>query len=356
MEIDRCADHWLNRCLPRSPDRSRLQARWATLIGARAEDKPELFTQHKQDRRVDTIVSDGLPGFPASRTPIGEESGPCPEPVRIGYRSFDRQWIIPDKRLINRPNPTLWAVRSNQQLYLTVLHQEIPSSGPAVTFTAEIPDVHHYRGNFGGRVYPLWLDAAATIPNTVPGLLDQLSRTYQQPVAAEDVFAYLAAVLAHPGYVQVFAQDLTTPGIRVPLTTSADLFARAVAVGRRVLWLHTYGQRLTDHSDQRPRRGPRLSSATAPKVLAEHPIPSDPDGMPDLLDYDPEAQQLQVGSGRTATSRPACGTTTSPASTFWASGSATAARRASARSWGIDACPTFRSFSPTGGLRSKPRS
>jgi Type ISP C-terminal specificity domain/N-6 DNA Methylase len=173
-----------------APDKATLQARWATLIGARAEDKPELFIEHKQDRRVDTIVSDGLPGFPASPTPIGEESGPCPEPVRIGYRSFDRQWIVPDKRLINRPNPTLWSVRSNQQLYVTVLHQEIPSSGPAVTFTAEIPDVHHYRGNFGGRAYPLWLDAAATTPNTVPGLLDQLSRTYQQPVAAEDLFAY----------------------------------------------------------------------------------------------------------------------------------------------------------------------
>jgi Type ISP C-terminal specificity domain len=105
-------------------------------------------------------------------------------------------------------------------------------------------------------------------------------------------------VLAHPGYVKVFAPDLTTPGIRVPLTASADLFARAVAVGRRVLWLHAYGQRLTDPSDQRPRRVPRLPSATAPKVLAEHPIPSDPDGMPDQLDYDPATQQVQVGSGR----------------------------------------------------------
>ena len=29
-------------------------------------------------------------------------------PVRYGFRSFDRQWIIPDNRVINQPNPELW--------------------------------------------------------------------------------------------------------------------------------------------------------------------------------------------------------------------------------------------------------
>jgi Type ISP C-terminal specificity domain/N-6 DNA Methylase len=280
-----------------APDKPTLQERWMTLLGARAEDKPDLFIEHKRDRRVDTVLSDGLPGFPASRTPIGEETGLCPEPVQIGYRSFDRQWIIPDKRVINQPNPTLWSARSQHQAYLTAPNQSVPSSGPAVTFTGEIPDAHHYHGR-GGRVFPLWLDAAATVPNIAPGLLDRLSRSYLHPITAEDIFSYLAAVLAHPGYVKVFTRDLTTPGVRAPLTTSADLFARAVAIGRKVLWLHTYGQRLTDPSNERPRRAPRLPPLTAPKVLAEHPIPSDPDGMPDLLDYHPETQQLQVGSGR----------------------------------------------------------
>jgi hypothetical protein len=138
-----------------APDKPTLHSRWATLVGAQTEDKPELFLEAKEGHRIHTVVSDALPGFLANCTPIGEETGPCPEPVRIGYRSFDRQWIIPDKRLINRPNATLWAVRSDQQVYLTVLLQEIPTSGPAVTFTAHIPDVHHYKGIFGGRAYPL---------------------------------------------------------------------------------------------------------------------------------------------------------------------------------------------------------
>jgi hypothetical protein len=282
-----------------APDTATLEQRWAALIGANAKDKPGLFLEHEQDRRMDTTLADGLPGFPARPTPIGEETGPSPEPVRIGYRSFDQQWIIPDKRLINRPNPTLWAVRSPRQVYLTALHRTSPQSGPAVTFTAEIPEHDHYKGNFSGRAYPLWLDAAGTVPNVVPRLLEHLSSVYGDTVTAEDLFAYLAGVLAHPGFVATFAADLSTPGIRVPITTDIALFERAAVIGRRVLWLHAYGQRFTDPADGRPHQPPRLPSERRPRVLAEHPIPSNPDTMPDgELGYDPATQELRVGAGR----------------------------------------------------------
>jgi hypothetical protein len=181
--------------------------------------------------------------------------------------------------------------------------------GRAVRFTPEIPDVHHYKGNFGGRVFPLWLDAAATVPNAVPGLVEHLSRTYQHPVNAGDVFSYLAAVLAHPGYVKVFTKDLTTPGIRVPLTASLELFARAVAIGRKVLSLHTYGQRLTDPSDEGANSAPRLPPPTAPKVLAGPSTvgPQMACPTPSTTTLEPRScMSARVGS---ATSRLACGAT-----------------------------------------------
>src|SRR6516225_8867369 len=84
---------------------------------------------------------------------VAEEGGACVRPVRYGFRSFDRQWIIPDNRLINRPNPTLWEHHSSKQLYLTALMQHSPRGGPAVTFTSIIPDLHHYKGSFGGRTF-----------------------------------------------------------------------------------------------------------------------------------------------------------------------------------------------------------
>jgi len=125
----------------------------------------------------------------------------------IGYRSFDRQWIIPDKRLINRPNPALWGVRSGGQVYLTAPQDTTPTSGPAATLSAEVPDVHHYKGSFGGRVYALWLDPEGTTPNVVPGLLGLLGPQYGHPVSGEDLFAYLAAVLVNPAYTALYAQE-----------------------------------------------------------------------------------------------------------------------------------------------------
>jgi hypothetical protein len=280
-----------------APDAETLQRRWRRLITAPLEDRPALMQEHPKDRHVHKVIADGLPGFTARPTTIAEETGRCSDPIRIGYRSFDRQWIIPDKRLINRPNPTLWGIRSTTQVYLTAPHDTTPTSGPAATFTSEIPDLHHYHGR-GGRAYPLWLDPAGSLPNVVSGLLELLTDRYEEPVTAEDLFAYLATVLSHPGYPATFADDLSTPGLRVPLTADPQLFTKAAALGRRVIWLHSYGERFVDASDGRPRGVPRLPTERAPKVLAGAAIPSEPERMPDSLTYDASAHELHVGQGR----------------------------------------------------------
>ena len=67
---------------------------------------------------------------------------------------------------------------------------------------------------------------AATQPNFKPALLAHLAKVYGQPVKAEDVMAYLAAVMAHPAFTARFASDLVRPGLRVPLTADANLFAK----------------------------------------------------------------------------------------------------------------------------------
>jgi hypothetical protein len=286
-----------------APDAETLRRRWRRLTTAAVEERPELMQEHRRDRHVHKVVSDGLPGFPARPTTIAEETGRCSDPVRIGYRSFDRQWIIPDKRLINQPNPTLWGVRSTAQVYLTAPHDTTPTSGPAAAFTAEVPDLHHYHGR-GGRAYPLWLDPSGTVPNVVPGLLNLLTDRYGEPVSAEDLFGYLAAVLCHPGYPATFADELSTPGLRIPLTADPQLFAKASALGRRVVWLHSYGERFVDAREGRPPGTPRLPTGRAPKVLAGAAVPSDPERMPDSLTYDASVQELHVGEGRIANVTP----------------------------------------------------
>ena len=63
--------------------------------------------------------------------------------------------------------------------------------------------------------------------------LTYLAKIYGQPVKAEDVMAYVAAVMAHPAFTARFKADLVRPGLRVPVTADAKLFAEAVALGSK---------------------------------------------------------------------------------------------------------------------------
>jgi hypothetical protein len=192
--------------------------------------------------------------------------------------------------------PQLWSQLSDRQVFATAPEDVSPTSGPALTLTGLIPDQHHYHGR-GGRAYSLWLDRAATQPNIKPGLLTYLAKIYGQPVKAEDVMAYVAAVMAHPAFTARFAPDLVRPGLRVPITADAKLFAEAVALGNEVVWLHCYGERFADPAANRPKQAPRLPKEGAPAIPAGGMIPSAPEPLPDAMDYDPATRRLKIGKG-----------------------------------------------------------
>lgn len=284
-----------------APDVESLRRRWQTLIRAKDDQKEEMFVPHLNkgrlgDRHVYRVVAKGLPGYPDNPKPIGKDRGDCTSPVRYGFRSFDRQWIIPDNRVINRPNPELWKAHSDKQVYLTALARTSPWSGSALTLAGLVPDLDHYNGR-GGRVFPLWRDRAASEPNLPPKLLAFMGKKYKSPVSAEDLLAYIAAVAANPAYTARFQGDLVKPGLRIPLTASGKLFAEAVAMGRTVIWLHTFGERFADAKAGRPAQPPRLAKEKAPRIPAKGTIPPDPDAMPDDIGYDADQKRLLVGGG-----------------------------------------------------------
>ena len=284
-----------------APDADSLLRRWQKLIKAKPEQKEDLFVPHLNkgkpgDRYVNRMVAKGLPGFADNPKPIADDRGDCLAPVRYGFRSFDRQWIIPDNRVINRPNPELWRAHSVKQVYLTAVHRTSPSAGPSLTVTGFIPDLDHYNAR-GGRAIPLWRDRAASEPNLPPKLLGFLETKYKTPVTAADLMAYIAAVAAHPAYTARFQDDLAQPGLRIPLTANGKLFAEAVELGRTIIWLHTFGERFADPKNGRPAQPPRLATDKAPRIPAAGAIPQDPDAMPDEIDYDASQQRLLVGAG-----------------------------------------------------------
>jgi hypothetical protein len=281
-----------------APDAASLRDRWSVLTRERdPEKKSILFHPHMNGDKTTTKGSKkGLGQHEHRPEPVTLDAGACITPTRYAVRSFDRQWIIPDNRLINRPNPRFWEAHSSRQVYLTGLERMSPSSGPAITFTGLIPDLDHYHGR-GGRVYPLWSDSSATQPNVKPALLRYLSAAFQQAVTGDDLVAYLAAVMAHSCFTKRFAADLVRPGLRLPLSSNAALFAEATEIGREVIWIQTFGERFSDPAAGRPARSPRLPPDAAPSIPISGAIPGPPEPLPEVIEYDSEKRRLYVGKG-----------------------------------------------------------
>lgn len=279
-----------------APDAQSLKDRWARLVAEKDAAKKEvLFHPHMNgDRTLTKIVKEPLAGHKHPPLPVGDDDTAGMTPARYGFRSFDREWILPDNRLINRANPTLWDNHSDKQVYLTGLMAHSPTSGPALTATGLFPDIHHYKGSFGGRVFPLWADADATQTNLSPDLLRVLGETFGAPVTPEAMMAYIAAVAAHPGYVERFRANLKQPGLRIPITADHALFDETVTVGREVIWLHTFGERF---ADGRPAGAPRVTDGPEPTIPKDGILPTTLAAMPHDLDYDAATQRLKIGTG-----------------------------------------------------------
>jgi len=285
-----------------SPDVQTLRMRWERLTREKDEiEKEKLF--HPQlrkgkvaSRHIRKIVNELLGTRPTRNISILNDAGNLESPTRYAFRSFDRQWLPLDARLVNDVRPVLWSAHSERQVFSIAPDDVSPTSGPAIVFTGLIPDLHYYHGR-GGRVYPLWGDRATTQPNIKSALLVYLAKVLGQPVKAEDVIAYLAAVMAHPDFTSRFKADLIRPGLHVPLTADAALFNEAVVLGSEVIWLHCYGERFVDLAAGRPKQAPRLPKDQMPSVPKDGAIPGTPEPLPDTMDYDPAMRRLKIGKG-----------------------------------------------------------
>lgn len=267
-----------------------LRARWEALLAYPVAERGRAM-RATGDRQPDQQYKDIR--NPSQRLPTLANlpvNAPILTPIRYGFRSFDRQWIIPDSRFCSRPRPALWLTHSDRQIYMTGMLTDVLGLGAAATATSLVPDRHHFCGRGGKDVIPLWRDAAATQPNLPAGMLPALRQAFGRDVTAEDVFAYAYALLSTPAYVEKFSEELTNPGPRLPVTRDAALFARAVALGRQLLWLHTYGERFV------PARR-RCGEIPQGRARCRQGVPTTEAGYPENYAYDTTPQILHVGDG-----------------------------------------------------------
>ncbi|MFG2192429.1 type ISP restriction/modification enzyme [Streptomyces sp. NPDC048639] len=267
------------RVWPLAPDPASLKARWNALLRAPDPAARQALFQPSRARTVHVAVPQ-LPGHTAPTAPIAGESGPCPEPVRVLHGPFDRQWLIPDHRLIDMARPELWRVADEHQTFAVEPGHVPHDTGPALVFSAVLPDGRSPAGR-PGRIRPLHRRPGGREPNLAPGLLDHLADLLGLPVTAEDVLAWVAAVSGR-----------RPEGVAVPLTASPETWRTGVALGRRLLWLHTYGARCAAAPGERP----KLPGGRRPYVRAA--VPTDQRTLAGTLSHDPEEGALHLGSGR----------------------------------------------------------
>jgi len=276
-----------------APSEEILQKRWRTLLAA--SDREEAFKENGERKIGDTHRVLITPK--ASSTPIANLSRNAPVPPlhRYAFRSLDRQYIIADARLMTRPRPVLWQLHGepdkSSQVYLTTLLNHPLGKGPGAVACAFLPDMHNFRGSYGGKdVIPLYRDAQGKEANILPGLLEVLAKEYGRKVTPEDFMAYVYGVLAQPAFTERFADELGTRELRVPLTKDAALFEKVHDVGARLLWLHTYGQRFVPkgkYKGQVPKGAARCVT----------PVPGDAAGYPQRHEYNDATRTLHVGDG-----------------------------------------------------------
>lgn len=273
------------RTWPIGETRELLERRWRALL--QAEDRAAAF----RESEAWTLARAGADPLAEGEAlpPLASLAADAPVPpvMRYGWRALDRQWCLADGRLGDRLRPALWRVRGPRQIFLTTLMSTGLSRGPALVACAEVPDLHHFRGSFGDRgVIPLWRDAAATRPNLAEGLLAALAGRHGRALEAEELFAYVYGCLAHPAYTALLSEQGVAPGPRVPLSADLRRFARMAALGRELLWLHTYGERMA------PRAGGKLAGA----ARCARAVPED--AYPERFEW--AAEVLRVGDGRFA--------------------------------------------------------
>jgi hypothetical protein len=278
----------VKRSWPIGPEIEVLKRRWDTLV--HGLDKAVLFKETR-DRKV-LKAYPPLQGNGPDLLPIEQaREADMLNPVRYAFRSFDRQYVIPDNRIGDYFRPSLWMIHSSSQVHFTFLNTTAMSDGPALVVCGDIPDRHHFRGSFGGKsIMPLYRDIHADKPNIAPGLLERLSAEFRKPVGPEELAGYIYAALAQPEYTSRFSRELGSREIRVPMTKNPSLFFRTAEFGKQLIWLHTYGERMTGE-------GRLKGKIPVGKAKCLKPVSDDEEHYPNEFSYDEDTEVLHVGDG-----------------------------------------------------------
>lgn len=266
-----------------------LERRWNQLrVATSREEMADLFRETSQKH----LEAKGENLFSLEPLPALMQDCNMLVPVRYGYRSFDRQYTIPDSRVNDRPRPQLWDSYSDEQLFLVTLTATTLGNGPAVTLSPYVPDMDFFKNRGAKDVHPLYRSAGTSQPNISASLLQALENAYGQPVDAFDVAAYVVGLLGTSAYTARFEEELSEAPAHVIFTADKTLFDQVAEFGRGIIFEQTWGQ-----------RGAKLNQFGQPvgqrfRGKASLGVATPADDYPESWSYDEDTHQLTVGGGR----------------------------------------------------------
>ena len=156
----------------------------------------------------------------------------------VTYRPFDRRALYNRREFVDFPKQALQAAWGQNNFALMALPCET-GAGPAVWSHSSKPDQHSFRGSYGGWIYPR--DDHATGGSFVdPRVVAGLTAAYGRPIAPEDAFDAILALLSATSYTTRFAHDLEDDFPHVPFPASRVAFEETVALGTRIRQLQGF--------------------------------------------------------------------------------------------------------------------
>jgi len=198
--------------------------------------------------------------------------------IPIGYRCFDRRFVIYSANILARPREEV-AVhqigKSNKSLVTFRAIRELPWNH---AFASDLPVTKEFISSLDNCYsFPLYLyndrtklfgdQDDARQPNLAPKFVEDLEwhlklvfnaegkGDFTETFGAEDVFNYLYAVFHSPTYRARYSEFLKGDFARLPLTANADLFRALCGLGEKLVGLHLMEE-----------QGPKITS---------YPIPGD---------------------------------------------------------------------------------
>jgi hypothetical protein len=195
-----------NWCIAES--RELLLSRWKIFLN----DPSEALFSPSRDTHLSSEKCDIERG--EALVPINKltPASKLPKNHRYSFRSFDNQYEIIDPRFCNWPRPDAQKTWSENQIYFAFLLTEMVGKGPAIVASSSVPDRYSFHGR-SGRFVSLFRDGNCTEPNVPAGLLDVLGKAYRKRPSAEDLAAYVYALLGGCAYTNRFGTNWKRPAL-----------------------------------------------------------------------------------------------------------------------------------------------